>query len=755
MRISELNIVEFGGIKNMRLSLDGGLNIISGDNEAGKSTVLLFIKFMLYGLARKSAKNSDRERALSWDGHRAVGTMRIEADGKSYLLERSLGATPRSDTHKITCIDTGESIDGEAGEIFLGVPAEVFESSCGIAQMKTAEISRSGAASAIDNMLVSSDESVDVEKILKKLDDVRKEYKLNRGEGGILYETDMELSRLRQKQKDTTERYLVLGEKTEKLGRSESKLSELGEACEHSEKILREYRYAEILQRFDKLDAAIAEYGARKNELAEFEGRYAVNGRVPDESCAAELKNSCLSYRRANEKYELRKRQLAELAEVDSDTVNKAELGERIEERGGIVAVTADIRTADKKAHSKLKTGILSLAAGAVCAAVGAVLYKAIFALLGLASAAVLLVAAGIVMLVLSRKDTRKRDGMCAEYGKSFAELEGYFEECLTALAVKRTASRELSEAQMRVDMSANDVREAEEQLITLIGRTADAASCEPDALCTLAEGEADRILDVCGKYRALANETKVLYKHSEALKAELSGYDRSELEAAVTVDFKSVTPRLIADAERNDKYNKEAHAVLDKEVHALRESIAALRAGISQSPVELADSIRALEQKYAENTEYYNALMLAKKSIEEASLSMSGNVTPALSNKAGELMALVSEGAYTSVRTTKALSLSVDRDGLPVSADMLSGGTRDAAYLCLRIALMLRVFDGKLPPLLMDETLCQLDDKRAAGVLKMLSKLADNMQCVLFTCHTREVLLCEEMNIKYNGIKL
>lgn len=755
MRISELNIVEFGGIKNMRISLDGGLNVISGDNEAGKSTVLLFIKFMLYGLARKSAKNSDRERALSWDGHRAVGTMRIEVDGKSYLLKRSLGATPRSDVHEIICTDTGEHIDGEAGEVFLGVPAEVFESSCGIAQMKTAEISKSGAASAIENMLVSSDEGVDVEKILRKIDDVRKEYKLNRGEGGKLYETDMELSRLRQRQKDTTERYLILSEKTEKLGRSEERLSKLCEERERSEKILREYRSAETLQRFDKLDGVAAEYGMRKAELADFEKKHAVGERIPDEGYAAELKNTYSSYQRATEKYGLRKRQLDGLSGVDAETLRKAEVGERIEARGGTAAATADIHAADKKARLKLKCGIFCFVLSAMCAVGGVAAYKITVALFGLVSVSVLLAAAGAVMLVLFQKDAKRRDGMCAEYGKSFSELDGYFEECLTALAAKRAAGREIVEAQTRASMSENDMREAEERLVTLLEKTVNVTERAPNALRMLTENEADRILSICREHRALVNETEVLYKHFESLKAELSGYDRQKLQSAVTVDFKSVTPQLVAEAERRDKYNKDAHAVLDKEVHELRESIAALRAGISQSPVELADRIRELERKYEESKEYYNALMLAKESIEAASISMSGNVTPALSRKAGELMALVSDGAYTSVQTTKTLNLSVERDGFPISADMLSGGTRDAAYLCLRIALMLRVFDGELPPLLLDETLCQLDDKRAAGVLKILSRLSEDMQCVLFTCHTRECSICEKENINYNGIKL
>ena len=56
MIIKELNIIEFGCLKDKKISLCDTLNIISGENESGKSTVMLFIKFMFYGLPRRSAK---------------------------------------------------------------------------------------------------------------------------------------------------------------------------------------------------------------------------------------------------------------------------------------------------------------------------------------------------------------------------------------------------------------------------------------------------------------------------------------------------------------------------------------------------------------------------------------------------------------------------------------------------------------------------------------------------------------------------
>jgi uncharacterized protein YhaN len=117
--------------------------------------------------------------------------------------------------------------------------------------------------------------------------------------------------------------------------------------------------------------------------------------------------------------------------------------------------------------------------------------------------------------------------------------------------------------------------------------------------------------------------------------------------------------------------------------------------------------------------------------------------------------MAHVSEGAYAAVQTTKDLDVSVDHNGFLVNAALLSGGTRDAAYLCLRISLMLRLFGTELPPLMLDESLCQLDDKRASRVLGALERLSDTAQCILFTCHRRESELCEKLGIRANTVNL
>ena len=179
-------------------------------------------------------------------------------------------------------------------------------------------------------------------------------------------------------------------------------------------------------------------------------------------------------------------------------------------------------------------------------------------------------------------------------------------------------------------------------------------------------------------------------------------------------------------------------------------------RAGAA-SPVELADRLAATEQEVARAEQYADALALAIESLQNAAKSMSGSVTPALVKDASAMIRTLSGGRYTELNTSTAFTPSLLlEDGRPVPLELLSGGTRDAAYLSLRIALMMQIYAGELPPLLMDEALCQIDDRRAAELLALLSRMSDEqMQILLFTCHHREAEICKQSGIACHTVTL
>ena len=60
---------QYAGVRGQDLHFSPGVNVILGDNEAGKSTICAFIKFIFYGLSGKSTSGemSERKRYLPFE----------------------------------------------------------------------------------------------------------------------------------------------------------------------------------------------------------------------------------------------------------------------------------------------------------------------------------------------------------------------------------------------------------------------------------------------------------------------------------------------------------------------------------------------------------------------------------------------------------------------------------------------------------------------------------------------------------------
>lgn len=93
MKITELQINNFGKLHQKRIQPQPGLNIVYGDNESGKSTLHQFITGMLFGMEKqrgKSGKNDSYQQYEPWNSSSFyTGSMRFEVDGKKFLIERN------------------------------------------------------------------------------------------------------------------------------------------------------------------------------------------------------------------------------------------------------------------------------------------------------------------------------------------------------------------------------------------------------------------------------------------------------------------------------------------------------------------------------------------------------------------------------------------------------------------------------------------------------------------------------------------
>ena len=204
MYIEKLYIESFGKINDREIVFSDGLNIIEGSNESGKTTLCMFIKFMLYGLSGRGADGemSERQKYVSWDTGRASGNMTVVTARGIFRIERSLEVAdnlsqPR-ERIEVTDLDSGERVfKGKVpGVEILGIDEKMFINTVFVRQVGSAAIDGSGMTEAIENILLSGDENVSLKKAMDRLDKARKALMHKRGTGGALHHALVEKARL-------------------------------------------------------------------------------------------------------------------------------------------------------------------------------------------------------------------------------------------------------------------------------------------------------------------------------------------------------------------------------------------------------------------------------------------------------------------------------------------------------------------------------------------------------------------------------
>ena len=84
MKINNLKINGFGKIENKEIKLSDNINLIYGENEAGKTTLLKFISGMFYGISKNKNKKEipDYEKYKPWKAEEYSGKIEYVLDNK-------------------------------------------------------------------------------------------------------------------------------------------------------------------------------------------------------------------------------------------------------------------------------------------------------------------------------------------------------------------------------------------------------------------------------------------------------------------------------------------------------------------------------------------------------------------------------------------------------------------------------------------------------------------------------------------------
>ena len=130
--------------------------------------------------------------------------------------------------------------------------------------------------------------------------------------------------------------------------------------------------------------------------------------------------------------------------------------------------------------------------------------------------------------------------------------------------------------------------------------------------------------------------------------------------------------------------------------------------------------------------------LLLARRMLSDALHIWEGESQPEVYARASELFSLMTNGAWREIRVDESGSVyAVDVVGRSWEPQLLSMGTCQQLYLALRIALLECVDSvGSNVPVLADDILVNFDNTRRLGALRALIELSEKRQIIIFTCH-------------------
>ena len=217
---------------------------------------------------------------------------------------------------------------------------------------------------------------------------------------------------------------------------------------------------------------------------------------------------------------------------------------------------------------------------------------------------------------------------------------------------------------------------------------------------------------------------------------------------------------RLLAEQERlrgmEEKQETAAAPGRSKEQSVLREELAACQAKRAELTQDR-DALRAVRQRFLEKGETPTSLLdrmnevgnelvalqneaesirLAEQWLSQAFQHLQTTLAPALSSRAGGLLARMSGSRYTGLAVDHRCGVSLQKDGALRPLSRFSAGERDMTYLALRLALAELLGGEERPPLILDDCFARLDDECLAMTLPTL---CFGGQTLLLTCHDRE----------------
>lgn len=696
MLLTKLKLNYFGRFHDREINLKPGINLIYGENEAGKSTLHTFIKGMLFGIERlrgrgAASKDDLYTRYLPWDYPGAYGgQMDILVNDRKYRLQRSFHANDKS--FMVTDLETGRQLklkEGHISELIPGLSESTFRNTISIEQLKAQtdlELA-SQVRNYITNLSIAKSKEVNVAKAVSTLTEQKK-----------ALEAAMDSSVL-LRLKDEIEEGMDREEQIDALTIELRSLTEKDAGLKEQLKVLNQSLNKEEEERMGQLPAILEkytsyqEYQRQSLSLEHQIGDLKAKLTVWEKEC-----KSCVALK---------------------DDLEKAQqLNREIPEHG---KKQLELQREQSEAIRKGTKKNVTLAAIPVILAI-------ILSLLLSKSASTWLIAIGGslivsgILLPFLNKGNKQRTLEYEVRLKDLREKETVAGNRVYEILHRYDASsiEELSYKQNELLKLAVTLEHGKKQLDILMDQKSDL------------EDKKDRLHDTIMKYIQHFTVEEELKEEAVKSLQEIIRRKRAEHQEQQT----EIKNRIEECRLQTEKIRWELSSMEGNEEQLLKNK----------------DLYSALEQKQKDNKVELDAVRLALGTIQELSATIHDSFGRQLNQAVSAVISRVTDRRYEDLKVDEKLNIKIGWNGEYILLDRLSAGTIDQVYFALRLAVADLLLGEEEMPLVLDDSFALYDDNR---VKSALSQIAGRKQILLFSCHNREKKLLEELKLPYEYILL
>lgn len=633
MIIKEIQLTNFGKFNHKNVSLEPGLNIIYGENEAGKTTLHTFIRGMLFGIEKQRGKASGRDvysKYEPWENpSNYQGIMRIENDGTNYRIERNFNREHR--LFRVINEDEGiELTDEQIEELFAGLDESCYYNTISISQLgsvtdKELEVILKNYAA---NLGATKSMEIDIKEAFSDLD-IQKKKIITENKIG---EEDI----IKKSVKLTTEQLEITEREQHKI------ISSIEQKKENVNHLL------EKKKELSALDKKRLEELAKQNERKD------------------KLYQDAISYTNEVEKYSNQLEQIKN---------HKKELESSLLEKGIDSHETMEALMDKIMNKSNMPVTFVILALAFVGAAIGFVVGNLQF---------------------ITIKEYYMRPAICM--GIAFI----LFVLAIIRYCFKKKHKKRKFEILKELRLTSDKLEAAKHEEIYV-----------------------RRQLET--KQEAL-NQTQEIIKQEE--NTQVSSDDYSDEIREIEAQERTLNDG-VSKAQFALEQKKENEIELEKRIEELKRRLENIK--------KAKEEIHAIEE--------------AKRNIEEIANEIRSSFGKRLNKQASYYMSKITNGKYDNITIDERLNITINNKKSLIPSSRLSKGTIEQVYMALRLAAADIIFEKDKKPILLDDAFVMYDNKRMGNTLKFMAESME--QVVLFSCHTREKVMADKLNLEYNFIKL